>query len=99
MKFVAELKEEGIFAKEVRSAGVAFHSYYMASIAPTLLAALKGVCNSVVFKPYTKVRLKYLLFFFKNLCLTKNVELSFIFHNFSSCLSGCCIFLRHLCVS
>lgn len=49
MKFVAELKEEGIFAKEVRSAGVAFHSYYMASIAPTLLAALKGVCNSVVF--------------------------------------------------
>uniref|UniRef100_A0A4W5R3G1 Fatty acid synthase n=1 Tax=Hucho hucho TaxID=62062 RepID=A0A4W5R3G1_9TELE len=42
-KFVAELKESGVFAKEVRSAGVAFHSYYMASIAPALLAALKRV--------------------------------------------------------
>lgn len=42
-KFVSDLKEEGIFAKEVRSAGVAFHSYYMASIAPTLLTALKEV--------------------------------------------------------
>uniref|UniRef100_A0A674EV27 Fatty acid synthase n=1 Tax=Salmo trutta TaxID=8032 RepID=A0A674EV27_SALTR len=38
-----ELKESGVFAKEVRSAGVAFHSYYMASIAPALLAALKRV--------------------------------------------------------
>ncbi|XP_034563602.1 fatty acid synthase [Notolabrus celidotus] len=42
-KYVAELKEQGVFAKEVRSAGVAFHSYYMASIAPVLLAALKKV--------------------------------------------------------
>ncbi|TKS90319.1 Fatty acid synthase [Collichthys lucidus] len=42
-KFVQELKEQGVFAKEVRSAGVAFHSHYMASIAPTLLAALKKV--------------------------------------------------------
>ncbi|KAK6328250.1 hypothetical protein J4Q44_G00002280 [Coregonus suidteri] len=42
-KFVAELKDSGVFAKEVRSAGVAFHSYYMASIAPALLAALKRV--------------------------------------------------------
>lgn len=42
-KFVSELKDSGVFAKEVRSAGVAFHSYYMASIAPTLLAALRKV--------------------------------------------------------
>ncbi|KAM6897707.1 fatty acid synthase [Xenentodon cancila] len=41
--FVSTLKEQGVFAKEVRSAGVAFHSYYMASIAPALLAALKKV--------------------------------------------------------
>uniref|UniRef100_A0A1A8NNF5 Fatty acid synthase n=2 Tax=Nothobranchius TaxID=28779 RepID=A0A1A8NNF5_9TELE len=41
--FVSELKSQGVFAKAVRSAGVAFHSYYMASIAPTLLAALKKV--------------------------------------------------------
>ncbi|XP_037134459.1 fatty acid synthase [Syngnathus acus] len=45
-KFVTELKEQGVFAKEVRSAGVAFHSYYMASIAPTLLAALKKVIKN-----------------------------------------------------
>ncbi|KAG7507376.1 fatty acid synthase [Solea senegalensis] len=41
--FVSELKEQGVFAREVRTSGVAFHSYYMASIAPTLLAALKKV--------------------------------------------------------
>lgn len=40
---MSELKQQGVFAKEVRSAGVAFHSYYMASIAPALLAALKKV--------------------------------------------------------
>uniref|UniRef100_A0AAY5EZH5 Fatty acid synthase n=1 Tax=Electrophorus electricus TaxID=8005 RepID=A0AAY5EZH5_ELEEL len=45
-KFVAQLKESGVFAKEVRSAGVAFHSYYMASIAPALLAALQKVIKS-----------------------------------------------------
>ncbi|TRZ14389.1 hypothetical protein HGM15179_012680 [Zosterops borbonicus] len=42
-EFVAKLKQDGVFAKEVRSAGVAFHSHYMASIAPTLLSALKKV--------------------------------------------------------
>ncbi|XP_034049139.1 fatty acid synthase [Thalassophryne amazonica] len=42
-QFVSELKEKGVFAKEVRSAGVAFHSYYMAAIAPNLLAALRKV--------------------------------------------------------
>ncbi|KAM9371273.1 fatty acid synthase [Phaethornis superciliosus] len=42
-EFVAKLKKAGVFAKEVRSAGVAFHSHYMASIAPVLLSALKKV--------------------------------------------------------
>ncbi|NWU85061.1 FAS synthase, partial [Onychorhynchus coronatus] len=42
-EFVARLKQDGVFAKEVRSAGVAFHSYYMASIAPVLLSALRKV--------------------------------------------------------
>lgn len=51
-RFVSELKEQGVFAKEVRSAGVAFHSYYMASIAPTLLDALKKVCSSIIFQQY-----------------------------------------------
>lgn len=41
--FVVKLKKDGVFAKEVQSAGVAFHSYYMASIAPSLLRALKKV--------------------------------------------------------
>ncbi|NWT56328.1 FAS synthase, partial [Erythrocercus mccallii] len=42
-EFVAKLKKDGVFVKEVRSAGVAFHSHYMASIAPALLNALKKV--------------------------------------------------------
>nr|P12276.5 RecName: Full=Fatty acid synthase; Includes: RecName: Full=[Acyl-carrier-protein] S-acetyltransferase; Includes: RecName: Full=[Acyl-carrier-protein] S-malonyltransferase; Includes: RecName: Full=3-oxoacyl-[acyl-carrier-protein] synthase; Includes: RecName: Full=3-oxoacyl-[acyl-carrier-protein] reductase; Includes: RecName: Full=3-hydroxyacyl-[acyl-carrier-protein] dehydratase; Includes: RecName: Full=Enoyl-[acyl-carrier-protein] reductase; Includes: RecName: Full=Acyl-[acyl-carrier-protein] hyd len=42
-EFVTKLKKDGVFAKEVRRAGVAFHSYYMASIAPALLSALKKV--------------------------------------------------------
>ena len=42
-KFVAELKADGIFAKEVNSNGVAFHSYHMAEIAPKLKEALSKV--------------------------------------------------------
>ncbi|XP_030061052.1 fatty acid synthase [Microcaecilia unicolor] len=45
-EFVVKLKKEGVFAKEVRSAGVAFHSYYMESIAPSLLSALKKVIKN-----------------------------------------------------
>jgi fatty acid synthase len=43
--FVNQLKEKNIFAKEVNSSGVAFHSYYMAKIAPVLKAALDKVCD------------------------------------------------------
>merc|ERR1719445_384802 len=42
-KFVAELTAEDVFAKEVKSAGVAFHSPFMALIAPSLKAALQKV--------------------------------------------------------
>uniref|UniRef100_A0A673VNW4 Fatty acid synthase n=1 Tax=Suricata suricatta TaxID=37032 RepID=A0A673VNW4_SURSU len=42
-EFVAKLKQEGVFAKEVRTGGMAFHSYFMDPIAPTLLQALKKV--------------------------------------------------------
>lgn len=42
-KFVAELKNEGIFAREVQSGGVAFHSYFMAQTAPALKEKLKKV--------------------------------------------------------
>uniref|UniRef100_A0A4X2LHQ6 Fatty acid synthase n=1 Tax=Vombatus ursinus TaxID=29139 RepID=A0A4X2LHQ6_VOMUR len=45
-KFIKELKAEGVFAKEVRTGGVAFHSYFMESIAPMLLQALKKVIKS-----------------------------------------------------
>lgn len=41
--FVEQLKQEGVFAKEVRTGGLAFHSYFMEGIAPTLLQALKKV--------------------------------------------------------
>ena len=46
-EFVAELKEEGVFAKEVNSAGVAFHSYYMSRTAPSLKTALEKVCQYI----------------------------------------------------
>lgn len=39
-EFVMQLKSEGLFAKEVRSSGVAFHCHYMAAIAPSLKKAL-----------------------------------------------------------
>ena len=42
-EFVAVLKEEGVFAKEVKSAGVAFHSHYMQLTAPALKTALLKV--------------------------------------------------------
>lgn len=42
-KFVAQLKSEGVFAKEVQSAGVAFHSYFMAQTAPALRERLEKV--------------------------------------------------------
>lgn len=42
-EFVEQLKQEGVFAKEVRTGGLAFHSYFMEGIAPVLLQALKKV--------------------------------------------------------
>ena len=44
-KFVAKLQAEGIFAKEVQSAGVAFHSYCMSLTADALKARLLEVYN------------------------------------------------------
>ncbi|XP_004639517.1 fatty acid synthase [Octodon degus] len=45
-KFVEQLKQEGVFAKEVQTGGIAFHSYFMEAIAPTLLLALKKVIRA-----------------------------------------------------
>ncbi|KAM5309029.1 fatty acid synthase [Glossophaga mutica] len=42
-EFVEQLKQEGVFAKEVRTGGYAFHSHFMKGIAPSLLRALKKV--------------------------------------------------------
>lgn len=41
--FVQQLKDRQVFAKEVNSAGVAFHSYYMKDIASSLKTALDQV--------------------------------------------------------
>ena len=41
--FVQQLKSEGVFAREVDSSNVAFHSYYMCQIAPKLKANLSQV--------------------------------------------------------
>src|SRR5690606_21256266 len=43
MKFVAELTAEGIFAREVKSCGVAFHSPFVCPIGPSLLEKLRDV--------------------------------------------------------
>ncbi|KAF6093695.1 fatty acid synthase [Phyllostomus discolor] len=42
-EFVEQLRQEGVFAKEVRTGGYAFHSRFMEAIAPSLLRALKKV--------------------------------------------------------
>lgn len=48
-KFVKSLQAEGIFAKEVKSSGVAFHSRYIAEAAPKLRKYLERVgCMSVI---------------------------------------------------
>ncbi|KAL7302666.1 hypothetical protein TKK_0004723 [Trichogramma kaykai] len=49
-KFVEELKAEEIFAKQVKSSGVAFHSKYIASAGPTLRKNLENII------PYPKKR-------------------------------------------
>lgn len=41
--FVAELQKEGVFAREVDSAGNAFHSYFMDQAAPNLRKHLAKV--------------------------------------------------------
>lgn len=43
-KFIEDLKAKGIFARDVNSSNVAYHSYYMNEIAPQLKAALEKVC-------------------------------------------------------
>lgn len=45
-KFVEQLQSEGVFAKEVQSGGVAFHSFCMASSAPALREKLSKVITS-----------------------------------------------------
>eukprot|EP00102_Acyrthosiphon_pisum_P016442 XP_008187406.1 PREDICTED: fatty acid synthase-like [Acyrthosiphon pisum] len=42
-EFVSKLKSEGVFAKSVNVAGIAFHSRYIQSAGPTLLNYLKDV--------------------------------------------------------
>ncbi|XP_049520499.1 LOW QUALITY PROTEIN: fatty acid synthase-like [Dermacentor silvarum] len=42
-KFVEELKAEGVFAREVDSSGVAFHTKYMESVAPAFLEAMQKI--------------------------------------------------------
>lgn len=42
-KFVEQLSSENIFAREVKSSGISFHSYYMNPIGPHLLKKLKEI--------------------------------------------------------
>ena len=56
-RFVDSLKEKGVFAREVQSAGVAFHSYFMKDVAPELKAALDQVFKGYIFSIHAHVRL------------------------------------------
>ncbi|XP_050542991.1 fatty acid synthase-like [Daktulosphaira vitifoliae] len=42
-KFVNKLKSEGVFAREINSCGVAFHSPYILSVGPAFKEKVKGV--------------------------------------------------------
>lgn len=42
-KFVEELKSQGVFAKQVQTSGIAYHSRYIADMGPNLLARLSKV--------------------------------------------------------
>ena len=42
-KFVEQLSSENIFAREVKSSGISFHSYYMNPIGPHLLKKLREI--------------------------------------------------------
>jgi fatty acid synthase len=46
--FVAELQAEGVFAKQVSSSGVAFHSKYIADAGPKLRANLERVSHTTL---------------------------------------------------
>ena len=46
--FITEMQNEGVFVKAVDSGGIAFHSYYMSSVAPTLRQRLQQVCYAYV---------------------------------------------------
>lgn len=43
-EFTSKLTAEGIFAKEVQSSGIAFHSKYIADAGPKLRSNLERVC-------------------------------------------------------
>lgn len=43
IKFVAELKSQGVFAKEVQCSNIAYHSKYIADMGPNLLGRLSKV--------------------------------------------------------
>lgn len=42
-KFVNKLKSDGVFAREVNSSGVAFHSWYIAAAGPVFKEKVSGV--------------------------------------------------------
>ena len=42
-KFVNQLKSEGVFAREVNSSGIAFHSWYIAPAGPVFKKKVAGV--------------------------------------------------------
>jgi len=46
---VNKLKSDGVFAREVNSSGVAFHSWYIAAAGPVFREKVSGVNFSLIF--------------------------------------------------
>lgn len=83
-QFVAELKSEGYFAKEVSSNGVAFHSHYMSSIAPTLKEALAKVTINLTWVGKSQLQfgnceIRILFVYFQKIFFFKVLIIIFLF--------------------
>ncbi|XP_025202473.1 fatty acid synthase-like [Melanaphis sacchari] len=49
-KFVDQLKSEGVFAREVNSSGIAFHSWYIAAAGPLFKEKVAGIISKPIMR-------------------------------------------------
>jgi hypothetical protein len=71
--FVEELKTEGVFARSVRTGGVAFHSSAMQAVSPEFKKHLEKVIALLFFSLFV-ARLNWKIFFLLNHCFTMTLS-------------------------